>query len=136
MDFGQSLLVQAFDLSVYRIPNIPFLEDLAVSFGVVRADVWRSGEPDSYHFADYVEVRYFLYDTLYLQYRGGLDMRDNHTGAFADPDRLDRFDTSAHSVALGWSHRGFSLVLQHLWQLELVDEQPDDLLRLTAAYEF
>ena len=50
--------------------------------------------------------------------------------------RLDRADTSAHSLAVGWIHGSFTLVLQHIWQLELVDEQDDDLLRVIATYEF
>lgn len=136
LDFDRSVFMQAFDLTVWRIPGVPVLEDVALSFGLLRADV-SGGELDSYyHFADYLQVRYYPVDWLYVQYRGGLDMRDNRSGLFADPDRLDRFDTTAHSVSVGFLHRGLSFVVQHLWQLELVDEQPDDFFRLTVAYEF
>jgi len=135
LDFDRSLLMQAFDITLWRL-DLPVLRDFAITAGVLRADVF-GGDIDSYyHFADYIQVRYYPTDCLYIQYRGGLDMRDNREGVFADGTRLDRFDTSAHSLSVGWIHNNFSLVLQHIWQLELVDEQDDDLLRLTATYEF
>jgi hypothetical protein len=135
LDFDRSLFLQAFDASLWRL-DLPVLEDIAITLGVLRADVWGGGEAAYYHFADYLQIRYYPTDCLYIQYRGGLDMRDNRKHVFADTSRLDRFDTSAHSLAVGWLHGNFSLVLQHLWQLELVDEQADDFLRVTATYEF
>lgn len=135
LDFGRSVFMQALDLTLWRL-DLPVLRDLAITAGVLRADVW-GGDPDAYyHFADYIQVRYYPLDNLYIQYRGGLDMRDNRKGVFADGTRLDKLDTSAHSLSVGWIYNDFSLVLQHLWQLELVDEQDDDFLRLTATYEF
>lgn len=135
LDFDRSLLMQAFDITLWRL-DLPVLRDFAITAGVLRADVF-GGDIDSYyHFADYLQVRYYPTDCLYIQYRGGLDMRDNREGVFADGTRLDQFDTSAHSLSVGWIHNNFSLVLQHIWQLELVDEQDDDVLRLTATYEF
>jgi len=135
LDFKRSLFMQALDVTLWRL-DLPVLRDFAFTAGILRADVW-GGDVDSYyHFADYIQVRYYPTDCLYIQYRGGLDMRDNRKSVFADGSRLDRFDTSAHSVSVGWLHGNFSLVLQHLWQLELVDEQDDDFLRLTATYEF
>lgn len=135
LDFDRSLLMQAFDITLWRL-DLPVLRDFAITAGVLRADVF-GGDIDSYyHFADYLQVRYYPTDCLFIQYRGGLDMRDNREGVFADGTRLDKFDTSAHSLSVGWIHNNFSLVLQHIWQLELVDEQDDDVLRLTATYEF
>jgi len=135
LDFHRSLVLQSLDVSLWRLP-FPVLEDVAITAGVLRADVSGGDQPAYYNFADYLQIRYYPIDCLYIQYRGGLDMRDNRSGLFADPARLDRFDTSAHSVALGWIHGNFSLVIQHLWQLELVDEQDDDFFRVTATYEF
>lgn len=65
--------------------------------------------------------------------RGG---RDHHQGICADGTRLDKLDTSAHSASLGWLQGNFSLVLQHIWQLERADDQDNTIVRLTAAYEF
>jgi len=135
LDFGRSLVMQAFDITLWRL-DFPILRDFAITAGVLRADVWGADADAYYHFADYLQIRYYPTDCLYIQYRGGLDMRDNRKGIFADGTRLDKLDTSAHSVSLGWLRGNFSLVLQHLWQLELVDEQDDDFLRLTATYEF
>jgi len=112
------------------------LRDIAITMGAMRADVWGGDPAAYYHFADYLQIRYYPTDCLYIQYRGGLDMRDNRSGVFADATRLDKLDTSAHSIAVGWTHGNFSLVVQHLWQLELVDEQDDDFFRVTATYEF
>ena len=135
LDFDRSLFMQAFDLSIWRL-DLPVLEDIAVTLGAMRADVWGGGPAAYYHFADYLQIRYYPTDCLYIQYRGGLDMRDNRSGVFADTSRLDSLDTSAHSIAVGWIHGNFSLVVQHHWQLELVDEQDDDFFRVTATYEF
>jgi hypothetical protein len=135
LDHGRAFAMQGLDVGLWRLP-LPVLEDFALTAGVVRADVW-GGEGESYyHFADYLQLRYYPTDCLYLQYRTGLDMRDNREGLFADANRLDKLDTSAHSLALGYVRGHFSLVIQHLWQMELVDEQDDDFFRITAAYEF
>ncbi|MFO0747587.1 MAG: hypothetical protein U1F43_18255 [Myxococcota bacterium] len=136
LDHGRKIFMQAFDASLWRLPDVPFLKDIALTLGVIRADVWGGDAPAYYHFADYLQVRWYPTDCFYVQYRAGLDMRDNRQGLFADPDRLDRYDTSAHSVAIGWVAGGFSLTVQHLWQFELRDEQKDDFFRVTATYEF
>ncbi len=136
VNFGKTVVMQGLDISLFRLSGVPFLEDLAVSAGVVRADVWGGGDPAYYHFADYIEVRYYPIDTLFIQYRGGLDMRDNRSGVFADAARLDKNDTSGHSVGIGWQIHGLTLLAQHHWQLELADEQADDFFRITATYEF
>jgi len=134
--FDRSIIMQALDLTIWRIPGVPVLEDLALTIGVVRADMFGGDQPSSYHFADYIQLRYYPTRFLYIQYRGGMETRDNRAGLFVDKDRRTQLDGTAHSLAVGYIHGGFSLVLQHLWQLELRDEQPDDLLRLTATYEF
>ncbi len=135
LDHGRALLMQGLDIGLWRLP-LPVLEDFALTAGVIRADVFGGESASYYHFADYLQLRYYPLDCLYLQYRAGLDMRDNRQGVFADADRLDKFDTVAHSVAIGYVRGNFSLVVSHLWQLELVDEQDDDFFRVTAAYEF
>lgn len=135
LDHDRSMFMHALDLTIWR-PDLPVLEDFALTAGVVRADVWGGGEEAYYNFADYLQIRWYPTDCLYVQYRTGLDTRDNRAGLFADAARLDKEDTSAHSVSVGWLHGNFSLVVQHLWQLELYDEQDDDFLRVIATYEF
>lgn len=135
LDHDRSLFMQSVDLTVWRI-DLPVLEDIALTLGGMRADIFGGDLPAYYNFADYLQLRYYVTDCLYVQYRAGLDTRDNRSGVFADGSRTDRFDTSAHSLAVGWVRGNFSLVIQNLWQLELVDEQDDDFLRVTATYEF
>lgn len=135
LDFDRSLFMQALDITLWRL-DLPVLEDIAITAGVMRADVWGGDLKAFYNFADYIQLRYYPLDWLYIQYRGGFDTRDNRKGAFVDTSRLDMLDTSAHSLAVGYIRGNFSLVIQHLWQLELVDEQADDFFRVTATYEF
>lgn len=135
LDFDRSLFMQALDITLWRL-DLPVLEDIAITAGIMRADVWGGDLKAYYNFADYIQLRYYPLDWLYIQYRGGFDTRDNRKGAFVDTARLDMLDTSAHSLAVGYIRGNFSLVIQHLWQLELVDEQDDDFFRVTATYEF
>lgn len=135
LDFDRSLYLQALDITLWRL-DLPVLEDIAITAGLLRADVWGGDLKAYYNFADYIQIRYYPTDWLYIQYRGGFDSRDNRGGAFVDTSRLDELDTSAHSIALGYIRGNFSLVIQHLWQLELVNEQDDDFFRVTATYEF
>jgi len=135
LDHARSLFLQALDLTIWR-PDIDVLRDFALTAGVMRTDVWGGDAEAYYHFADYIQLRWYPTDCLYVQYRAGLDTRDNRDGVWVDAARLDKKDTSAHSVSVGWLYGNFSLVVQHLWQLELYDEQDDDFLRVTATYEF
>lgn len=135
LDHDRSLFMHALDASLWRL-DVPVLDRFAFTLGVMRADVWGGGVPAYYNFADYLQVRFYATDCLYIQYRGGLDTRDNRSGLFTDAARLDQLDTSGHSVAVGWNQGNFTLVVQHHWQLELVDEIDDDFLRVTATYEF
>lgn len=136
--FERNLVMQAVDLTVWRIADVPVVEDLALTVGVMRADVTGGSQPDYYHFGDYLQLRYYPTDWLYVQYRTGMQSFDNGGGAWLDDrdSRLDDSDFSVHSVGVTGTWYGFSLSLMHVWRLERDIERPNDFLRLTAAYEF
>lgn len=135
--YDRWLLLQAIDIGIWRIPNIPVIEDLALSFGVLRADVSGGGAgKDYYHFADYLTLRYYPWEFLYLQYRVGMRTMDNRRGFFEDDTRLDVNDSSSHNVGIVYSNGGVSLGLYAFFNLERKDEKDDDLLRFTVGYEF
>ncbi|MFN7953281.1 MAG: hypothetical protein U0610_16275 [bacterium] len=136
MGFGQRLVMQAVDVTLWR-PDWPVLENLAVAVGAMRADVIeKSSAHNYYHFGDYVQVRYYATDWLYLQYRGGFRSYDNRDGFYFDDERKDANDTSAHSVSIVALHRGATVGLSHYWRLEEADEQANDFLRLELRYDF
>jgi|GEM_PF-1391118 len=136
LGFDRNMVLQAVDFTVWRIPDVPFVEDLALTMGLMRADVSGGTERDYYHFANYLQLRYYPIDWIYLQYRTGINTVDNRMGAWKDERRLDDSDFSTHSLAIGARYRGFSIVLQHIWRLEDAIELDNDFLRLTVAYEF
>ncbi|MGM0575388.1 MAG: hypothetical protein ACQEXJ_06630 [Myxococcota bacterium] len=136
LGFDRNLVMQAVDLTIWRLRDIPVVEDLALTLGFMRADVTGGDAPDYYHFGDYLELRYYPLDWLWFQYRTGLRTHDNRKGAFYDDRREDQLDQSAHSLSVTATFHGFSLSAQHVWQLEKFDEQDDDFLRITATYEF
>jgi hypothetical protein len=145
MRFGRQLIMQAVDLSLWR-PCLPVLNRLALGVGAVRAHISKDenyGQPDAvagagayYHFADYVWLRAYLFDWLYLQARSGLLTLNNHDGLYYDPKRADASDSSHHNVALVADYAGAQVSLAYFWNFEKVDERPDDMFRLTVSYAF
>ncbi|MCA9706048.1 MAG: hypothetical protein KDK70_09395, partial [Myxococcales bacterium] len=137
LGFDQRLFMQAFDLEVWRPRGIPFVEDLVLGVGALRADVTGGGRGrEYYHFGSYATIGYYPVDFLYLQYRAGLRTTDNRRGVFFDPSRLDERDRGSHNVSVLGRYKGFYAGLQLFWNLEKANEQDDDFLRLTVGYEF
>ncbi|HEY5284339.1 MAG TPA: hypothetical protein VIM14_16220, partial [Polyangia bacterium] len=133
------------DLTLWR-PHWPVADRLAVGVGFVRAHVSADenfGQPGAvvnagayYHFADYVWLRGYLADWLYLQVRSGLATFDNRAGLTYDARRADASDGSHHNVALVAEYAGAQVSLAYFWNFEKVDEVANDLLRLTVSYAF
>ena len=145
MRFGRQLVMQAVDLTVWR-PALPVLDHLALGVGAVRAHISEDetyGKTDAvagagayFHFADYVWLRAYLADWIYLQARSGLATFGNRAGLFYDANRADANDGSHHNVALVVEHAGAQASLAYFWNFEKVDEVANDLLRLTVSYAF
>jgi hypothetical protein len=145
MRFGRQLIMQAVDVTLWR-PDWPILNRLAVGLGAVRAFVsadesyGRPGAvPDAgsyFHFADYVWLRAYLSDWIYLQARSGLATFDNRAGFSYDANRATADDGSHHNLAVVVEYAGAQASLAYFWNFEKVDERPDDLLRLTVSYGF
>jgi hypothetical protein len=145
MRFGRLLIMQAVDLALWR-PRLPVLNRLALGAGFVRAHVSATDQygrpgasPDEsayYHFADYVWLRLYATDGLYLQARSGLATFDNRTGLTYDQARADRSDASHHSLALVLEHASAQVMLSYHWNFEKIDERSDDFLRLMVTYAF
>jgi hypothetical protein len=145
MRFGRHLVMQALDLTVWR-PAVPFLNRLAMGVGAVRAHVSADetfGRSDAvagagayFHFADYVWLRAFLGDWVYVQARSGLATFGNRAGLYYDANRAGAEDGSHHNVALVVEHAGAQASLAYFWNFEKIDEVASDLLRLTVSYAF
>jgi hypothetical protein len=145
MRFGRLLVMQAVDISLWR-PALPLLNRLAVGAGFVRAHVSATDDygkpgasPDAsayYHFADYVWVRLYVADGLYLQGRSGLATFNNRRSLTYDENRADPTDGSHHSAALVYEYASAQVMLAYYWNFEKLDERPDDLLRLMVTYAF
>lgn len=145
MRFGRLLIMQAVDLSVWR-PKLPVLNRLAVGAGFVRAHVSATADwgkpgasPDAsayYHFADYLWLRAYVAEGLYLQARTGLATFNNRAGLTYDEKRPDPADGSHHSVALVYEVASAQVMLAYYWNFEKIDERPDDFLRLLVTYAF
>ncbi len=133
----RTLLLQALDLKFWRYPDVPFLEDLSVSVGAMRADVSGGGKgKDYYHLATYLTVRYAPLDWLTVQYRSGLTTVNNRRGFIVDDTRLDEKDRSTHNVGVIFGWKGLTLGLYTFFNLEKNNEQDNDLLRVSLAYDF
>lgn len=137
LGFDRLLYLQALDVSLWRWRGIPFVEDLALSFGLLRGDVSGGGPGvDHYHFGSYFQARYYAWDFLYFQYRQGLRTFDNQRGLYEDPYRFTTQDASTHSVGAVFQWRGAQVGVYHHWNLEKVDEVDDDFLRVMVGYAF
>jgi len=117
--------------------GIPVIEDMVLKAGALRGDVTggATGE-DYYHFGDYLEVRYYPVDWLYVRYLGGVQTFDNREGLYEDEDRFTSDDGSSHSVGIVYIRGGFRAGVYHYWRLEKVDEQDNDFLRVRLSYDF
>lgn len=145
MRFGRLLVMQALDVALWR-PPLPIVNRLALGAGFVRAHISATADygkpgasPDAsayFHFADYLWVRLYLVDGLYLQGRSGLATFDNRRGLTYDADRADPSDGSHHSAALVYEYASAQVMLAYYWNFEKIDERADDLLRLMVTYAF
>jgi hypothetical protein len=143
--WGRQLLMQALDLTLWR-PPWPVLRHFALGIGALRAFVGQDesyGQADAvadagwyFHFADYVWLRAYVGDWLYLQARSGLATFDNRRGLAYDARRASARDGSHHNLALVAEHAGAQVSLAYFWNFEKIDEYPNDLLRLTVSYAF
>ena len=143
LGFGRRLFMQAFDLSIWRVYGVPLLDRLTIDLGVLRADVSGGasrgyGGPgeDYYHFADYLQVRYYAFEWLYVQARTGLKLLDNRRGVLGDDTRYDVRDTTSHNLAVVARYRNLTGAIYHFWNLEKRNEVDDDVLRFQVIYEF
>jgi hypothetical protein len=145
MRFGRLLIMQAVDLALWR-PALPVLAHLALGVGFVRAHISATGrfgvtgasadESAYYHFADYLWLRAYLAEGLYVQARSGLATFDNRRGLTYDEKRADPSDGSHHSAALVYEHASAQVMLSYTWNFEKAAERPDDFLRLMVTYAF
>jgi hypothetical protein len=145
MRFGRLLIMQAVDLALWR-PALPVLDRVAMGAGFVRAHISATGryetpgassdESGYYHFADYLWLRAYLLDGLYVQARSGLATFNNRRGLTYDEARADPSDGSHHNLALVYEYASAQVMLAYYWNFEKVDERPDDFLRLMVTYAF
>jgi hypothetical protein len=142
LGFGRRLFLQAFDLTIWRPRGVPVLGHFSFGAGLLRADVSGGGPGvggvgfDYYNFADYIQLRYYPTDWLYVQYRSGLRTFNNRRGVVIDNTRLTSADASTHNFAVVARHHGLTVGLYYFINLETVDEIPNDLIRLSVVYEF
>ncbi|MDD9937500.1 MAG: hypothetical protein OXT09_28065, partial [Myxococcales bacterium] len=135
--FGRRLYLQALDLELWRLRDVPLLEYFTFAVGAMRADVSGAGAgQDYYHFGSYYTVRVHPRPWLFLQYRQGLQSFGNRRGDYLDETRLTADDGSTHNVGIVARYRGFSAGLYYFWLLEEADEVDDDFTRLSVAYDF
>jgi hypothetical protein len=142
LPFGRRLFMQAVDLAIWRPRGVPVLGHFSLGAGFLRADVSGGGEGvggvglDYYDFADYLQLRYYPVDWLYIQYRSGIRTFNNRRGVVLDKTRLTNADASTHNFAVVARYRGLTAGLYYFINLEKVDELANDLLRLSVVYEF
>ena len=112
LGFGRRLFMQALDLTIWRPRGVPVLQHFSLGVGLLarrrlgrRPGVGGVGF-DYYDFADYLQLRYYPTDWLYIQYRTGLRTFENRRGVVVDNTRLTRTDASTHNFAVVARHRG------------------------------
>ena len=142
LGFGRRLFMQAIDVNIWRQRQIPVLGHFSLGFGLLRADVSGGGTGvggvghDYYDFADYLQVRYYPVDWLFLQYRTGLFTFDNMRGLAVDNSRLTNTDGSTHNFGIVARTRSLWFGIFYFINLEKVNEIPNDILRFNVTYEF
>lgn len=143
LGFGRRLFMQALDISLWRVYGVPILDRLTIDVGLIRADVSGGADrgyggpgDDYYHIADYLQLRYYALDWLYVQARTGLKLLDNRRGVLGDRTRYDAQDTTSHNIGVVARYRNITGAIYHFWNLEKRDEVDDDVLRFQVIYEF
>jgi hypothetical protein len=137
LGFGRRLVMQAADLALWRPRGIPVLDRFVLGVGLLRADVSGAGSgEDYYHFASYYQLRAYVIDWLYLQYRQGLRTFNNRRGVYVDRSRLEGDDASTHTVGVVARYRGLTVGLHYTLNFEKADEVDDDFFRIAVTYEF
>ncbi len=142
LGFGRRLILQAVDATLWHPVPLPVLDRLALGFGAIRGDISGgddgAGGPgkDYFHFADYLWLRLYAWEWLYVQARTGLYTFDNRRGTYLDRTRLDERDSSHHNVALVAQRWGASVSAGYYWNFEKANERPDDFFRLLVSYDF
>jgi hypothetical protein len=142
LGFGRHLFMQAVDVMVARPRAIPVLGHFSAAAGFLRADVSGGGPGvggpglDYYDFGSYFQLRYHPTDWLYVQYREGLRTFDNRRGVILDNSRLTSADASTHNFGVVARCGGLSGGVFYFVNLEKVNEIPNDLLRVSVAYDF
>ena len=142
LGFGRRLFMQAIDVNIWRPPQIPVLGHFSLGFGLLRADVSGGGPGvggvgyDYYDFADYLQLRYYPVDWLFLQYRTGLFTFDNMRGLVLDNSRLTNADGSTHNFGIVARTRNLWFGIFYFINIEKVNEIPNDILRFNVTYEF
>ena len=142
LGFDRRLFMQAMDAVLWRIADVPVLEDVAVRTGMMRADVSGGREgfggagDDYFHYANYLDLRYYPLDWLWIQARTGIRTFDNRRGHYMDDDRLTNRDGTSHNIGVVYENAGWMVALHHYWNLEKVNEIENDFLRLRVGYEF
>ncbi len=142
LGFGRHLFMQAIDVNIWRQRQIPVLGHFSLGAGLLRADVSGGGPGvggvgyDYYDFADYLQLRYYPLDWLFLQYRTGLFTFDNRRAMVLDNSRLTSADGSTHNFGVVARTRNLWFGIFYFINLEKVNELPNDLLRFNVTYEF
>ena len=143
LGFGRHLLMQAADIMLWRLRQIPVLGHFSFAAGLLRADVsggdsQGTGGPgkDYYHFGSYFQLRYHPTDWLYAQYRQGVRTFDNRRGLIVDDTRLTSDDGSTHSFAVVARSGGLTGGVFYFINLEKGPEIPDDFYRVSLTYDF
>ena len=145
MRFGRSLFMQAVDLGIWR-PAWPVVNRLALGVGVLRALISTDssyGKPDAiadagayYDFADYLWLRIYATNWLYLQARSGLMTFNNHKGFSYDAERASAANGSHHNLSVVAEYAGAQFSLGYYWNFEKVGETANDFLRFMVMYAF
>jgi hypothetical protein len=143
LGFGRRLFMQAADVMLWRMRNIPVVGHFSVAAGALRADVSGGDDQgvggsglDYYHFGSYFQLRYHPTDWLIVQYRQGLRTFNNRRGVIVDDTRLTSDDASAHNFGLIARWRGVTGGLFYFINLEKGPEIPNDFFRLSVTYDF
>lgn len=143
LGFGRRLFMQAGDVMLWRVRQVPILGHFSFAAGLLRADVSGGngqgvGGPgkDYYDFGSYFQVRYHPTDWLYFQYRQGVFTFNNRRGVVVDDTRLTSNDGSTHNFGVVARTHGLTAGLYYFINLEKVNEIPNDLLRLSVSYDF
>jgi hypothetical protein len=142
LGYGRRLFMQAGDVMLWRMRQVPVLGHFSFAAGLLRADVsggdQGNGGPgnDYYHFGSYFQLRYHPTDWLYVQYREGLRTFNNRRGVFVDDTRLTSDDGSTHNFGVVARTHGLTAGLYYFVNLEKVAEIANDVLRVSLSYDF